>query len=99
MGMQTDVDVDALQDVYGSLINLIGKENTLLLWNNYKGVQLSLPSHLYNREKVIGLILSNSGPVDPRTIAVKYGYSEKWVRQVLRQRDQVAVTAKEEDES
>ncbi|MHA3067271.1 Mor transcription activator family protein [Lacticaseibacillus saniviri] len=82
--MKRTLDLDALQDIFISLIDLIGEENTLLIWENYKGGQLSIPSHLYNRKKVSQLINRQQGPIDSRKVAVKYGYSEKWVRQIMR---------------
>lgn len=82
-----DVDVDALQGFYKQVNDLIGTDAMLALWEEYRGTQLTIPIHLYSRDYARTRINEQYDGTNTRQLARKYQYSEKWVRQVINQKE------------
>lgn len=80
-----DVMIGALQPVYQQLNELIGTEATIAVWQEFKGTQLTLPSHLYNRKLVSQRLRFEYDGTNVQELARRYQYSEKWFRQVIKQ--------------
>ena len=66
------------------LQNLIGLESMLKVHDHYKGSQLVIPSHLYDRKIAATKIIEQYNGRNSRELARKYGYSQKWVSDNLR---------------
>lgn len=79
-----DVNVAALQSFYRQLNELVGTEAMLQVWQEFKGTQLTIPLHLYDRKLAGAQVkkLYNGG--NARALASQFGYSEKWVRKVAK---------------
>lgn len=78
------VDTEVLQRVYKELDALLGTENMLKIYHEFKGSQLNLPMRLYDRELTADLIRKLYPQMSVKELADKYGYSQRWVRQVLK---------------
>lgn len=79
-----EIDVEALHSFYKELQNLIGLECMLKVHDHYKGSQLVIPSHLYDRKLAAAKITKLYDGHNSRELARKYGYSQKWVSDNLR---------------
>lgn len=74
----------AFQLVYQQLNELIGPEATLRVWEEFRGTQVSFPSHLYNRQLVSQRLRFEYDGTNIQALARRYHYSEKWLRQMIR---------------
>ena len=81
--MTEEIDVTALHQFYRGLSDLIGVEPMLQIYQQYKGMQMTMPTHLYDRQLAAQQVLAEYNGHNQQKLARKYGYSQKWVQQVL----------------
>lgn len=79
--------VGTLNGVYESMSQLIGLDNVLKLYDNYRGSQVNFPTRLFSKEVVLqeALRLYDGTSESINIIATKYSYSERTVRKMLKQ--------------
>ena len=70
-------------DLYKEISELIGEENTLILYNRFKGQQVSFPLHLYSSEYIKKCIIEEYNGSNIRELALKYCFTERWIRKIL----------------
>ena len=73
-----------LNGAYSELADLIGVENVLLIHSKYRGTQMFFPLEFFSKEYIINQILSEYDGSNVRYLATKYGYTEKWIRKILK---------------
>lgn len=78
------VDIEALQDFYKGLCELIGVDAMLAVYQHYRGSQLTIPTHLYDRKRASQQVVQKYTGDNSMQLAREYGYSQKWVRKVIR---------------
>lgn len=83
--MNQAVDQTALQPVYQNLTALVDETAMLKIFNYYRGGQMVLPLHLYNREVAKERIVTRYNGHNQEELVRFYGYSERWTRRVIRQ--------------
>ncbi|GEO73719.1 hypothetical protein FD30_GL001432 [Levilactobacillus namurensis DSM 19117] len=83
--MDEKVDVTALHDFYRSLSELVGVEAMLAIYQQYKGMQMTIPSHLYDRQLAAEKVLMKYNGHNQQALAREYGYSQKWIQRVVHQ--------------
>ncbi|GAA6237687.1 Mor transcription activator family protein [Apilactobacillus micheneri] len=93
--MNDNVDKDSLNNFYQTLSELVGVENMLKIYDYYKGSQLTIPIHLYDRKKTAVRIIEEFDGSNTFELAHKYKYSQKWVRKVVKNKDNYKYTADE----
>ena len=76
--------VSNLNGIYNDLANLLGMDAVLLIHKNFRGQQISFPVELFSREYIKKQIVSEYDGRNVRALATKYGYSEKWIRKILK---------------
>ncbi|ARN89367.1 Mor transcription activator family protein [Levilactobacillus brevis] len=81
--MNDEVDVSVLHHFYRELDDLIGEEAMLLIYQQYKGMQMTIPTHLYDRELTAKKVLTEYNGSNQQILARKYGYSQKWIQRVI----------------
>ena len=76
-----------LNGVYDTISELIGFDNTSKIYKHFAGSQINFPSRLFSIEFVLlEAIKSYDGTsASINKIAVKYNYSERTVRKLLRE--------------
>ena len=72
--------------VYRELCELVGLEATLKIYRHFQGQQISFPLRLYHSHLIRRKIKKEYDGKNIRALAVRYGYSEKTVRRMLRDR-------------
>lgn len=77
--MESDVDIAALSGVYQEVAELIGVDQMMLLYDTWRGIQVSFPTHLYDSDKVRALVKRNQDELSSGQLARKYGFSQRWV--------------------
>lgn len=70
-------------DIYNELAELVGLDNMLKLYNYYKGQQVNFPSQLYDKRIIKQQILNEYNGSNSKQLAKKYGYSERWIYQII----------------
>ncbi|AYM01485.1 Mor transcription activator family protein [Levilactobacillus yiduensis] len=86
--MAEDVEIKALHQFYRSLSEVVGTEAMLRIHAQYKGTQLSIPIHLYDRKLAAQQVREEFDGHNQMALAHKYGYSQKWVYKVLRRNEE-----------
>jgi len=73
-----------LNGAYSELANLLGMDAVLKIHANYRGTQIFFPVELFSREFIAKQIVDEYNGHNVRELATKYGYTEKWVRKILK---------------
>ena len=79
--------ISTLNGVYETMSELIGFDNVLKLYENFRGSQVNFPTRLFSKEFVLqeALRLYDGTSESINSIAVKYGYSERTIRKLLKE--------------
>lgn len=85
--MVEKVDVASLHHFYRGLSELVGVESMLKIYRQYKGMQMTIPTHLYDRNLAAKKVRKEYNGRNQQELARKYGYSQKWIRQVTRENE------------
>ncbi|MCG0678692.1 hypothetical protein IMAU80009_03385 [Lactiplantibacillus plantarum] len=75
--MAEKIEITALHSFYRSLSELVGTEAMLEVYRHYRGIQVSIPVHLYDRNLAAQRVLTEFTGTNQQALARKYGYSEK----------------------
>ena len=86
--MKENVDVEALHSFYRGISELIGVEGMLKVFEQYRGMQIKIPIHLYDRNLAASHVVEQYNGQNSYELANKYGYSQRWVTKVLKTRQQ-----------
>ncbi|MCK8607774.1 Mor transcription activator family protein [Apilactobacillus ozensis] len=81
--MYDDIDLEVLGDYYRNVNRLVGTDSMLKIFNYYKGSQITIPMHLYDRNLVSKKIVKMYNGNNTKYLANKYGYTEKWVSKII----------------
>ena len=86
-----DIDVKqknggTLNGVYEQMSEIIGFDNVVKLYENYKGSQINFPTRLFSKEFVLkeALKVYDGTSESINLIATKYSYSERTIRKLLK---------------
>jgi len=83
--MGEKIEISALHHFYRGLSELVGVESMLKIYHQYKGMQMTIPTHLYDRTLAAKKVRAEYTGQNQQELARKYGYSQKWIRQVTRE--------------
>ncbi|MDF0479575.1 hypothetical protein OL233_04660 [Vagococcus sp. PNs007] len=70
--------------VYQDLVKLIGKKNALLIYEEFKGIQVTFPLKLVDRKHLPVLINKQKNQKSPKELAKELGYSERHIKRLLK---------------
>lgn len=79
-----NLDKEHLNGIYAELCSIIGLENTLMIYSNYKGSQVTFPVRLISKDFSERKILEEYDGTNLKALAKEYGYTERWVRQIIK---------------
>ena len=74
-----------LNGAYSDLANLLGIEAVLKIHSAYRGQQMSFPVQLFSKDFLKRQIVEEYDGYNVKQLATKYGYSEKWIRKILKE--------------
>ena len=80
-------EINALNEVYKEMVDLIGYDNTMILYTYYKGQQVTFPIKLFKPECVSEMIKKQYDGTNAKKLARTYGYSERWIKELLRKEE------------
>lgn len=81
----SNIKCEYLNGAYSELANLLGIETVLKIHSAYRGQQITFPVQLFSKEFLKKQIVDEYNGYNIKQLATKYGYSEKWVRQILKE--------------
>ena len=70
--------------VYEEILEELGFEVALRMYQMYKGMQITFPTRLFNPEYVKNQIPIEYDGTNIKQLAKKYGYSEKTIRRMIK---------------
>lgn len=79
----TEDNIPYLNRVYKKLVAEIGLENTLKVYELFGGSQVNFPLKLFIRDYTVSEIRRAYDGHNIRELADKFGYSERWIREIL----------------
>ena len=86
MGMNPkDIESEYLNGVYNEIANTLGIEAAVTLYSTYRGQQITFPVNLFTSEFIALRIVAEYDGKNIRQLATKYGYSEKWIRKMIKE--------------
>ncbi|MCM1061220.1 MAG: Mor transcription activator family protein [Eubacterium sp.] len=74
-----------LSGIYSEIATLLGIDAALKLHANYKGQQVFFPMELFSKDFIKSQIIEEYNGYNVKQLATKYGYTEKWVRKILKE--------------
>ena len=77
-------DPELLNSVYKEISEKLGMDTAMEIYQMFKGQQISFPMRFFNPAKIQQMIVREYNGTNIKTLAVKYGYSEKTVRRIIR---------------
>lgn len=73
-----------LNGIYEELAGLVGIESVIKIYSTFKGQQVNFPVRLFSHEYVVSQIVELYNGTNTNTLATKFGYSERWVREIIK---------------
>lgn len=73
-----------LNETYSELAGILGIDAVLKIHSTYKGQQIFFPMDLFSKEFIRKQIVEEYDGHNIRQLAVKYGYTEKWIKRILK---------------
>ena len=71
-------------EVYKELCDAVGLDNVIVIYQLYKGQQITFPIHLFNAKRIQCSIIKEYDGTNIRDLAKRYGFSEKTVRRMIK---------------
>lgn len=79
-----EIESEYLNGVYNEIANALGIEAAMTLYSIYRGQQITFPVNFFTTEFIARRIVAEYDGKNVRQLATKYGYSEKWVRKMIK---------------
>ena len=69
--------------MYAEIANLLGVEAALTMHTAFRGQQLNFPVNFFTSDFIREQVIREYDGGNVKQLATKYGYSEKWVRNII----------------
>lgn len=70
--------------IYEDMVDYLGLETTVKIYERYKGQQVNFPVKLHSMEYIVEQLSKNNDSKYIKDIARKYGYTEQWLRRMIK---------------
>lgn len=77
-------DPELLNTVYREISEKLGMDTAMEIYQMFKGQQINFPVRFFNPAKIQQIIVQEYNGTNVRTLAIKYNYSEKTVRRIIK---------------
>lgn len=78
-------DPELLNAVYKEVSEKLGVDTAMEIYRMFKGQQISFPMRFFNPDRIQKIIVQEYDGTNIKTLAIKYGYSEKTVRRIIKE--------------
>ena len=79
------MEVTKYAGVYNDLAEILGEDVIEKIYQHMAGQQITFPRRLYTPEYVISKTKNITSSVELKKIAIEYGYTERRLKQLLKQ--------------
>ena len=91
-GKRGPLEKDALQaanlnGIYRDIANLLGCDAAAALHSAFRGQQITFPVEFFSKAFIAERIRVEYNGTNLKDLATKFGYTEKWLRHILRPKD------------
>jgi len=76
---------ELLNAVYKEISEKLGMDIAMNIYQMFKGQQINFPIRFFNPNKIQELIVQEYDGTNVRTLAIKYNYSEKTIRRIIKE--------------
>ena len=83
--LMATVKVEDLNDIYRNIAEEIGFENTVIVYNMFRGTQVSVPTRMLSKEYIYKSIVEEYNGDNVSQLAKKYNYTERTVWRIIKQ--------------
>ena len=80
----SDIKCEYLNGAYNDFANLLGIDAVIKIHSSYRGQQITFPVQLFSKEFISKQIVDEYDGGNVKQLATKFGYSEKWIRKILK---------------
>lgn len=77
-------DPELLNSIYREISEKLGMDTAMEIYQLFKGQQICFPIRFFNPARIQKCIVQEYDGTNIRTLAIKYGYSEKTVRRIIK---------------
>lgn len=78
-------DPELLNNIYKEISERLGMDTAMEIYRMFKGQQISFPVRFFNPAKIQKLIIEEYNGTNLKILAIKYNYSEKTVRRIIKE--------------
>lgn len=82
----SEIESENLCGIYRDIANLLGVEAAMKIHSACRGTQVTFPVHFFTKDFIADQIILEYDGTNIKKLASKYGYSEKWVRKIIKER-------------
>lgn len=69
--------------IYKDMVEVLGEEITLKVYENYRGQQVTFPMRLYSKSYILEYLTKNYNGKNLKELSRKLGYTCNWLQQVI----------------
>ena len=77
-------DSELLNAVYKEISEKLGMDTAMEIYQMFKGQQINFPVRFFNPTRIQQIIVKEYDGTNIRTLAIKYNYSEKTIRRIIK---------------
>lgn len=77
-------DSDLLSTVYREISERLGMDTAMEIYRMFRGQQINFPVRFFHPAKIRQIIVKEYDGTNIRTLAIKYNYSEKTIRRIIK---------------
>ena len=77
-------DSELLNAVYKEVSEKLGMDMAMEIYQMFKGQQINFPVRFFNPTRIQQIIVKEYDGTNIRTLAIKYNYSEKTIRRIIK---------------
>lgn len=77
-------DAELLNTIYREIAEELGMETAIDIYQMFKGQQITFPVRFHNPTRIQQMIIQEYDGTNVRALAIKYNYSEKTFRRIIR---------------
>jgi len=81
------INVNLLYPVYKEIVEKLGMEAVLGVHALFKGIQVNFPTRLFDPIEIKKTILDEYDGTNVNQLAIKYEYSERTIRRMIKESD------------
>ena len=73
-------------DIYRTLMDLVGPEDTELIFKEFRGQQVTFPKRFYKADYVAGEVKRRYDGTNLQELAKEFDYTDRHLRQIIKQK-------------